>query len=397
MKKSLAVITVCIMLFLCLVPAAAQGEDVTFRFRDDGTFTILHLTDTQDDTHPSPDMLKLLRMSIEASDPDLIVFTGDLVEDSRAGDIASDDQPFKEGVIVKNIRGKIDYEKTRTNVEKTVDTVFSVFESYAVPYVIALGNNDRHVGLSSSDWLEIFSKYPHLIVFDESDDDQDGLDYHVSIKGNDGRDKFTLWLLDTCNDGISKKQIEWYKDASKAITSSNGGEVIPALAFQHIQADDIGNLFEKCKATDNGARKAKDGYVRLNSEIAEGYNMFSYEPGITSAEFSAWKECGDIVGAFFGHQHVEGFSGTWDGIKMGFTYGCEMAKTGPYGFRTISLNENDPADFSTELFRYTGSVKLGTSKIEPESVFTGEASKASIMRIIDFFIKIINLFAVLFR
>ena len=118
--------------------------------------------------------------------------------------------------------------------------------------------------------------------------------------------------------------------------------------------------------TDEGAKKAKEGFLRLNKEIANGYNMFSYEPGRSSYEFAAFKECGDVMGLFFGHQHVEGFSGVWDGIELGFTYGCEMAKTKPYGFRVFTLREDDVRNYENTLYRYNGSVKLGSVTIEEE-------------------------------
>ena len=31
----------------------------------------------------------------------------------------------------------------------------------------------------------------------------------------------------------------------------------------------------------------------------------------------------------------------WDGITLGVTYGCEFAKMGSYGMRTVTLDEKD--------------------------------------------------------
>ena len=365
MKKYLSV-ALALILVCCSLPFAAAKDAGELRFRSDGTFRILQLSDTQDDAYPAENMLELVRRSIEFSDPDLIVISGDLVEDSRIGDVNIDKQPGREGVNVENLKGELDAAKTRANVEKAVDAVFSEIEKYEVPYVIALGNNDRKVGLTGADWLEIFAKYPHCIAFDESSDAQDGVDYHVTVKGTDGADKLNVWLLDTCRGGISDEQVDWYRETSQAITAANGGEPVPALAFQHIQIAEIGNLFEPCRMTDEGAKKAKQGFVRLNKEIANGHNVFSYEPGGASYEFAAFKECGDVMGLFFGHQHVEGFSGVWDGIELGFTYGCEMAKTGPYGFRVFTLREDDVRDYENVLYRYTGSAAAGNVRISPE-------------------------------
>ncbi|MCH5197751.1 MAG: metallophosphoesterase [Oscillospiraceae bacterium] len=366
MKKKLIALASALILLMMSLPVSF-AEEASLSFNGNGEFTILQLSDMQDDAFPAGEMLNLIRTSIKFSSPDLIVITGDLVEDSRVGDRGSDSQPLFEGVNVSNIKGELNYEKTRENVEKAVDAILTEIENFEIPYVIALGNNDRKVGLSSEDWIEILSAYKHCVIFDESEDAQGGIDYHVTIKGSDGSNKFNVWLMDTCRSGISDEQVDWYKALSKEITAQNGGSPVPALAFQHIQTSDMGNLFEECSALDEGARKVSGGYVRLNKEIANGYNFWGYKPGQTSYEFEAWKECGDVIGAFFGHQHVEGFSGVWDGIELGFTYGSEMAKTGPYGFRVFTLHENDITNYENSLYRYEGNSRLGNVTVTPEA------------------------------
>lgn len=371
-KKGISVLLAVILLCVSLPTSFAARAENAFSFREDGTFRILHLTDTQDDAYPAGDMQNLLREAVTFAAPDLIVLTGDLVEDSRAADPGVDAQPWREGVAVKDLKGELNREQTRANVEKAVDAVFSVLETFEVPYVIALGNNDRKVGLTGADWIEILTRYPHCVIFDESPDAADGVDYHVTVRGADGADKLVLWLMDTCGHGISDEQVDWYSGAAQALAAQNGGKPLPALAFQHIPCAEVGNLFTPCGVTDPGARKTKGGFVRLDPAAAEGYNFYGYEPGGSSYEFAAWKANGDVMGAFFGHQHVEGFSGVWNGVEMSLTYGCEFAKSGPYGFRVITLREDAPAQYENELYRYTGKTALGNVRIEPETAFTGK-------------------------
>lgn len=365
MKKVISVLLALVLLFAVAASCFAAKEKTALSFRADGSFTILQLTDTQDDHHPAWDMLNLVKRAVEESDPDLIVLTGDIVEDSRIGDIGIDSVPGREGVVVENIKGDIVYDKTRANVEKAVDAVFSVLEASGVPYVICQGNNDYKCGLSTADWLEIYAKYPHCIVVDQSDDAEARIDRQIFINGTNGTPKFNIWCMDSGRGGVNADQIEWYKARSAEITAENGGKPLPALVFQHIHVSDIGNLFEPCKSWDDGAQAIGTRFYRLNREIAAGNNTFAYEPGHTSEEFTAWKECGDVIGAFFGHQHCEGFSGVWNGIELGFTYGAEFAKNGPYGYRVITLHEEDVTNYDNEQFVYSGSVKLGTDKISP--------------------------------
>ena len=388
MKKTLAVLLSILLLTLSL-PFAVAGTPEELRFRDDGTFTILNLSDTQDDAHPAPDMLRLLELAVETADPDLIVINGDLVEDRRYGDNLSDDQPTAEGVNVYDKNGEIDHDRTRENVEKAISCVMGTLEKYEVPYAIALGDNDRKVGLSSEEWIEILSAYPHCVFFDESPDGAGGVDYHVSVKGTDGTDKLTVWLMDTGRSGVTDEQVNWYKETAAAIAAENGGTPVPAFSFQHIHTDDIGNLFVPCKATDEGAKKSADGYVRLDRTVSSGYNFFSYEPGARTYQFEGWKASGDVMGVFFGHMHVEGFSGVWDGIELGFTYGCEMAKTGPWGFRVLKMNEDDVRSYSNETYQYKGSARLGTAKVEK---YEDGPSQAERGRVVAFLLKFVNLF-----
>lgn len=359
MKKMICIMLCTVMVVLMFVPTFADAKE--FKFSSDGTFKILHITDSQDDVYPAYDLQEFLRLAISTSKPDLIVFTGDLVEDSRIGDIANDAQGYREGVLVKD-----DHEKTLENLTKAADNVLSILQESGIPFALAQGNNDYKCGVSNKEWLDIFSKYSNCLVRDDSDDAGERIDYNLKIYGNDGSTKFNIWMLDTGKGGINADQIEWYKKASTALTNQNNGTPVPAFVFQHIHTCDVGNLFEECKPWDDGARAVGTKFYRLDQSIANGYNTFAYVPGQTSDEFKAWKTQGDVIGAFFGHQHVDGFSGVYDGIEIGFTYGCEFAKIGPYGYRLFTLHENDIKNYDNEVYRYNGTVRLGNQRIEAE-------------------------------
>ena len=367
MKRILSVLLAALFLFAAVCPAFAQEDPAGLSFRQDGTFTILHITDTQDDHHPSWDMLNLLKRSIAESDPDLIVFTGDVVEDSRVGDVGVDNEPGREGVVVKDLKGNIDVDKTLANIRTATAAIFQVLEESGVPYAVAQGNNDHKCGITNEDWLAIYGQYAHSLTADLSDDAEGRIDYNVMINGTDGTPKCNVWLMDTGKGGVNDDQIDWYRRASTQVTEANGGQPVPALVFQHIPTADVGNLFVECRAWEDGATAKGTQYYRLNPETARGNNFYAYVPGSTSEQFRAWKDCGDVMGAYFGHQHVEGFTGTYDGIELGLTYGMEFAKIGPYGYRVITLHEDDIAHYENDLYVYTGSVKLGTDNIEKQN------------------------------
>lgn len=363
MKKIISVIVSAIIVFsFCTVGFAKESTNL--KFDENGEFKILVLSDTQDDQNPNKDMLNAVKLAIEESDPDLIVYTGDLVEDSKLGTFG-DEKPLTEGVVVENIKGENQHEETLANLKKTADDVLSIFQASGVPFAIAQGNNDHKCGVSNEEWYEIYSSYSNCLVTDESDDEDDRLDYNLLIEDRNGNPVFNLWMIDTGRGGINDDQIEWYKTECNNIKTANGGNVIPAIMFQHINTSDVGNLFEDCSIFDEGARSV--GFMkfrRLNRNIAYGVDTIAYDSCEPSKEFLAWKECGDVIGAYFGHQHVDGFCGTIDGIEIGFNLGLEMEKFGPYGYRVITLHEDDIKNYDNDLYIYEGKVSLGTAHYE---------------------------------
>ena len=92
MKKLFCVILAVAML-LC-VPVSASAETASaLSFGDDGEFVILHISDPQDDRYAAYDLINFVKLSIEETNPDLVILSGDIVEDSRVGDIGIDDMP----------------------------------------------------------------------------------------------------------------------------------------------------------------------------------------------------------------------------------------------------------------------------------------------------------------
>ena len=354
LKTSLAALLSVLILVLCCAPSLAAGKNGAdaagaaggagkLAFGPDGKFTILQITDAQDDMYPAHELIPFLKKSIELASPDLIVCTGDMVEDTRPCDFGVDDHPIWEGVKTA------DPEKTRANTEKAADFVFSVFEESGVPFAVALGNNDWKVGMDGDDWLRLLDKYEMNITADMSVG-SGGVDYRLPVWSSDGKTTlFDLYCLDTGRHGISDESLEWFRTESAARKDADG-KAVPSFVFQHIPVGECGRLFEKCKKSDPGAERYAFGYYRL-IDGAQGYFQSAYM-GSDSEEFSAWKESGSVIAAFFGHMHQDGYTGTYDGIELNLTYGCEFAKNGPYGVRVITLDENDVTDYENILYQY---------------------------------------------
>lgn len=239
--------------------------------------------------------------------------------------------------------------------------------------------------------MKIYSSYEYCLTKDESNDSTGRIDFNLEILGSDGNAAFNIWLMDTGKNSVNAEQIAWYEAESDALAAANGGKKVPSILFQHIPVNDMGNLFEECSLGDEGATYKDGRFYRLNHDIANGYNVSAIVPGQTTEQFESWKAQGDILGAYFGHWHTEGYTGTWEGIELGFTYGCEFAKPGPYGIRVFTLHENDIENFDNELYTYEGSVKRGNARFELQ---VDKPYKEYGNFIAKFFASIINVFDV---
>ena len=366
MKKFVSVmLCVCVLVSFMVFGASASGDEL--RFGSDGKFTILHITDTQDDQCLADGLVEFIEKSIKVTDPDLIVLTGDIVENSRAGDI-SDSEIFKEGVTVDG-----DYAATLENTKKAVAQIFAPLEASGIPYAVTQGNNDYSSGVTNEDWLKIYAEYPGCIAFDMSDDAEGKIDFYLPVLASDSdKPAFGVWMLDNGR-GYTEGQLEWFK-------SYDIGN-IPSVVFEHIPIDDMGNLYEECSIWDEGALISGAKAYRLNGDLASGHAEGIIEPGTTTDQFAAWKNKG-VIGAFFGHWHTSGFTGVWDGITLGLTYGCQFSKAGPYGVRTVTLNEKTDT-LTTDQYEYIdGEFALQTD--EPYAQYDN-AFEVAVASVINFF------------
>lgn len=364
MKKTLCiVITAMVLISTLLLSAAAEGQPL--RFADDGDFTILQIADTQDDMYPAYELKPFIEKSIELCDPDLIVFTGDTVEDSRIADAGVDAQGWREGIEVRN-----NSVKTFENAKVACDAVFGLVNDKKIPFAVTQGNNDYNC-IEIPRWFEIYSRYEYCLVRDDSkdvggtDDRYSRIDYNLPILASGSDDVlFNLYMLDNGRSAPREEQLNWYVETSNAL-AEQAGHVVPAFAFEHKPVAETGNLFTQCKPWDKGAVAYEFKWYKLGDNAC-GHADVAQIPGGTSRQFELWKQQGDVIGAYFGHVHTDGYTGLYDGIELGLTYGAEFAKAGPYGIRVLTLHEGDIMNYDNDLYTYENGqfTKQGEDDIE---------------------------------
>jgi len=78
-------------------------------------------------------------------------------------------------------------------------------------------------------------------------------------------------------------------------------------------------------------------------------------PDQNGGEFDAWKQGGDIVAGFFGHDHVNDFIIPYEGIDLVNTNGTGFYIYGAgelHGARLVTLHEADPTAYETQMLYY---------------------------------------------
>lgn len=335
-----------LVLILSTIPVFAEEtskERSMLQFDNNGNFRILIIADPQDTLNPRQETLDLMNAALDTTNPDLVVFTGD--------NIHSPDWKLKNS-------------KSRTT--KAIERIMEPVVSRNIPYCVVFGNHDDEGGISKEYQMELYQSLGNCLSVKGEDVKGCG-NYNIPIQSSKSdKNVFNLWFIDSGSyntdenidsfyDYVGTDQIEWYEKKSNELKEENGGVPMPSLLFQHIAVPEIFELLtEVPQGTENAVEKNGKYYI-LNSDITTGtMGEAPCPPDYNNGQFESWKKQGDIIAAFFGHDHVNEFSGTVDGIDLVYTPGAGfyIYGNGPeHGVRVVNINEDD-LSYTTELLYY---------------------------------------------
>jgi len=325
------------------VSAAPAVNENTLQFGEDGKFTILQISDTQDIFVPRPAMVSAIGAALDRVKPDLVVFTGD--------NIYSPNCP------------------TMFLTEIAIDAIIAPVAKRNIPFTIIFGNHDNEDAISREDQLAYYQSYENCLAYDDVEEIYGVANHNLAIRSSDGtKDAYNLWMLDSGSfykedreaskwDYVRKDQIDWYVNKSDELKAKNGGRPLPSLVFQHIPLPEIFNLFLPAEPNSEGSwDRFGDGKfwsMKLNPAVASG--TLSWWPAtsdLNAGEFDAMAVQGDVVGIVSGHDHSNSFVGTYQGIDFIQTpntgYSPSNSK-GISGVRVITLDEADTSTYETEV------------------------------------------------
>lgn len=159
------------------------------------------------------------------------------------------------------------------------------------------------------------------------------LNIKSSFEDLKGKPSFLLWMFDTRKTGcdgydktygcIDKAQIEWYKQKSESMTHENGTK-IQGLGFFHIPIPEFMSVWNYHLTYGNKGEKVCC-------------------PTVNSGAFDQFKPTGNIKGLFCGHDHVNDYGGTYQGIELVYGRKTGAGSYGPDGLkggRVIKLKES---------------------------------------------------------
>ncbi len=342
-KRIISAVLALVMLFsVCSVSVFAVSNESILKFDQNGKFKIMHLTDCQDKYPANETMLKFIDASIKEYQPDIVVLGGDNVV--------------------------ADYK----DLDAAIKQLVSIFVQNETYFTLVFGNHDHEHGMTNDELLPLYQKYggKYCLAYDAKAELHGSATHNLPVFSSDGsKIKFNLWMFDSGDyvydtngnelgyDCVTKDQIEWYEETSKALEKTAGGKV-PSLAFQHIIVGDVYDALFYEFPFDMGelTRKTNNGkiYSMLpkTENIIEGFLSEPPCPGYYNfGQFDAMVARGDVLGIFSGHDHINTFVTELDGIKIVNTGGCTYNSYGnevTRGMRMITLNEDDLWNFETE-------------------------------------------------
>ena len=264
-------------------------DEVTIKKSGD-SFKVLAFTDIHLDGKNETSYMTVENIvkNIEREKPDLVLFGGDNV--------------------------------TSALNKKRAHQFAQLFENLGVYWAGVLGNHegDNGFSLSRADMVELFSSYDHCLMKNGVDGIFGNCNYAVTVLNGDDTVKHVYYFLDTGDemsselmqqynipeddppyDGAKTEQVEWYT-AKNDVLKEKYGDFKSTLVV-HIPLPQYDNALN-------------DGVTYLYGEKLEGICSSGFDSGL----FDALKAGGTTKSVFCGHDHLNTFGFTYDGILLSY-------------------------------------------------------------------------------
>lgn len=292
------------------------------------------------------DMQKLMNAALDEFNPDLCVLLGDNCNTEK-------------------------YEENPEAFKEMVSDLVKPITSRGIPVASVLGNHEHDHG-HEDEVVAVYGSIDGVIMRNDTPADVTGnANFKELIYSSDGeKPVFCLWFIDSNNchedrnvshyDFVHTDQIEWFEAESAKLKELNGGKPMPSFVFQHTPVPEEYELLRKAKLWEIPVsvkgHNSHSGTRYVGKKGVEGYvGEGPCSPDVNNGQFASWKKVGGVLGAFFGHDHLNDFSGFHDGIFMAqhktagfraYTDGCRSC------VRLVTIDEKNPEKFTHQLKRF---------------------------------------------
>ncbi len=347
MKKSLRLLSI-LMCFIMAVSLSVNcfAVDITtadpIRFDEKGNLRVMHVTDTHLEDANVDASVWLIAEACDREQPDIVVITGDNVENTG-------DKEYTKGLI---------------------DKLMGVFEERKIPVAVTFGNHDseHEQGMTREELMAYYNTFSCSVSVDDGDLLSGCGTYNVPVLASDSNDvKFNIWVFDSHSgdgeghyDCVHTDQVEWYKAKSDTLALLNGGERVNSLVFQHIIVGEIYNALKKAdgKQLFSFEHLYNDGEYYMFDESAVNFGTLNEKPCpgyYNYGQFDAMIEKGDVLAMFTGHDHTNAFGVKYKGIdivnSLSTRYNGDAFST-QYGYRIIDVKESDTSVYTSRIVHW---------------------------------------------
>lgn len=322
-----------------------------------GKFKLMQIADIQEIADFSADTEALLTAALSREKPDLAILTGDQIK----------------GYGVTMHTGD-----PVANAETVIGRIVACLEKTQTPFTVLFGNHDVFCGIDKKQQWEMYRRSP--LFLDQTETGLDGYGiFCLPVFGRDGKPVFAIYGLDSGGydrklggyRGVGEDQVAFYRKTRDAWEEKEG-RLLPAMVFQHIPVPEVYELLDEVPKNRKGALRGSaeyaDRYFALGRKTEPGGFMHENAaiPVKNSGEFDALCEKGDVMGLFFGHDHINSFCGTLRGVRMGYTQSCGFHVYGPglqRGVRVFTFREEEVRGYEDRTLTYRD--LIGTALAHP--------------------------------
>ena len=355
MKRLLSIVLTLAMI-IAMIPYSATDASATyngtFSFDDDGKFTVMQLTDIQDNADVDNTVISMITKAIARYSPDLVVLTGD------------------------NVAGNLLLSQFKSSVDEFLQPLINTNTKFAVTF----GNHDGEgISPSKQTQYDYYMSHGGSCAVDMDVQALTGAGNGViPIYANgqsSGTPEFQLYVIDSGDDASSGYDCVYGDQIDYYIQRSIAYPTVPSLWFMHIAPIEYyTEIMDKVSSGTSGSQigngtpwssnswsltPSKIDWIKSGgTTISEIYkeppcpaNQSTYESSAhrssaaygSLTNYQAWVNYGNVIGCYVGHDHKNSFvSTTDDGIDFGYGKAATLNSynDGNPGCRIFELNSN---------------------------------------------------------